>query len=229
MFLGTPLPVSLHIEHSGSGPVVVLTHGLADDSSTWGQVPELLAREASVITWDLRGHGKSDRPDDRDAYSPEIAAADLEAVVASVESRVVLVGHSLGGYLSLNYALKHPSRVRALLLLCSGPGFRQPEAIRAWNRWIDRVAERGPVPDAAGRLGHQVDAWTVDHCEELVPPLLHIVGTDDTRYLAGAEYLREKVAGSRLVLLEDAGHHPQQGHPEVVAQAILEYCRTPQT
>ena len=63
---------------------------------------------------------------------------------------------------------------------------------------------------------------------ELVPPLVHIVGTDDTRYLAGAEYLRAKVAGRTLLLLENAGHHPQHQHPEIVAQVILEHCRPPQ-
>src|SRR5438270_7408191 len=104
--------VSLHVEETGQGLPLVLTHGLGDRLETWDAIVGELASHHRVLRWDLRGHGRSDAPDDPAAYSAQIAVGDLIDVIERAGDAVALVGHSLGGYLSLVVALRHPELVR---------------------------------------------------------------------------------------------------------------------
>ncbi len=79
----------------GSGPPVVMVHGITENSSSWGAIPGLLAADFEVITVDLRGHGHSGTADD---YGLSAMAGDIAAVIIEAGlSRPHLVGHSLGG------------------------------------------------------------------------------------------------------------------------------------
>ena len=60
----------------------------------------------------------------------------------SPEEPVVLAGLSFGGLASLHFALHFPDRVRALVLISTGPGFKKPEAQRAWSEQVERIAKR---------------------------------------------------------------------------------------
>lgn len=212
--------VHLHVEEAGDGPAIVLTHGLGDDAGTWSAVADLLRHSRRVVAWDLRGHGRSGAPASPDQYTREVAVADLVRIVDRVGAPVTLVGHSLGGYLSLILALRRPELVRALVLVSSGPGFRSERGRAEWNAYVDRVAEDMPISRHAARLGHQDDAWAIDHLAALRPPLLQIVGERDVRFHAGVAYLEGAVAGSRALTIAGAGHHPQRSHPAEVTAAI---------
>jgi pimeloyl-ACP methyl ester carboxylesterase len=86
-------------------PVIVLVHGLGLSTSSWGEVPDLLADRHRVVGYDLRGHGRSGRARDRD-YSLAAHARDLDSVLDSVlprGGRAVLVAHSLGGGILLEH------------------------------------------------------------------------------------------------------------------------------
>src|ERR671914_116006 len=109
----------------GDGPALVLTHGWGATAEMWRPQLPVLAAHHRVARWDLPGHGRSNAPDDPDAYTHDAA---LAALTALVDETAVLGGHSLGGYLSLAFALRHPERVRGLVLLSTGPGYRDPEA-----------------------------------------------------------------------------------------------------
>src|SRR6185295_14251112 len=99
--------VGLHIEARGSGPAVVFTHGFGRTGDTWAPLVDALASDHHLVTWDMRGHGRSPAPEG--LYTREDALADLGAVIdaAMAESGepALLVGHSLGGYFSLAYTL----------------------------------------------------------------------------------------------------------------------------
>src|SRR5258705_1449279 len=69
----------LHIEARGAGPAVVFTHGFGRTGDTWARQAEALAGDHHVVTWDLRGHGRSEMPPG--PYTREDALADLAAVV----------------------------------------------------------------------------------------------------------------------------------------------------
>ena len=198
---------------------MLLTHGFADNATTWDATFPRLAEHFDVTRWDLRGHGRSAAPIDPLAYSPAVALADLESTATELGPRAVLVGHSLGGFLSLKLALQHPHRVRSLVMVASGPGFRDPDARAKFNAVIDRMAGAMPAPVAP--LAHHDDDWVMRHLDRLACPLLIIVGERDTRFHAGADYLGRVVPTSTTVVVPGAGHHPQRDDPNAVVEAIL--------
>ena len=104
---------------AGSGPPVVLVHGIGDSSATWAPVLPTLARRHLVIAPDLLGHGSSDKP--RADYSVAAYANGVRDLlgVLGVE-RATLVGHSLGGGVAMQFAYQFPERTERLVLVGSG-------------------------------------------------------------------------------------------------------------
>jgi pimeloyl-ACP methyl ester carboxylesterase len=100
--------VDIHYEVSGTGPPVVLIHGITDSSADWAPVDQRLAADHTVVSLDLRGHGSSGDAED---YSPLAMTHDVAAVVAATGSdRPLLIGHSLGGAVAAAYAAGAPAR-----------------------------------------------------------------------------------------------------------------------
>ncbi|MCE2390597.1 MAG: alpha/beta fold hydrolase [Proteobacteria bacterium] len=110
----------------------------------WAGVEPLLAEFCRPIGWDYRGHGWSEDPADPGDYRLERVVEDLAAVHAAAagDEPVCLCGLSLGGLVSLCYALEQPERVRALVLVNSGPGFKNPENRERWARRWRRAADK---------------------------------------------------------------------------------------
>lgn len=104
---------------TGSGPVVLLLHGLGCDHTTWAPVMESLARTHTVIAPDLLGHGSSDKP--RADYSVGGYANGMRDLltVLGVDSATV-VGHSFGGGVAMQFAYQYPERTERLVLVGSG-------------------------------------------------------------------------------------------------------------
>ncbi len=113
--------VELHVRRFGDprGPTTVFLHGLVVDNlaSWYFSVAGALAGIADIVLYDLRGHGKSDRPPT--GYTVEDMIADLDGLLDALEiqERVELVGNSFGGLLAISYAIARPERVRGLALL----------------------------------------------------------------------------------------------------------------
>jgi pimeloyl-ACP methyl ester carboxylesterase len=224
--------VQLHSEHHGGGAPVVFTHGLGDDSGTWAELVPLLPDELTAVTWDLRGHGRSDAPSGPDGYSMELAIGDLLQVIESAsgaDGSVHLVGHSLGGFLSMAVALRRPSLVRSLTMIASGPGFRDATARERWNRHVDAAVLRMPVPPEAAALAHQGSDEVMAGAGALVPPLLLVVGERDERFHAGVAYLAKAVPGCRVHRVGGAGHHPQRTHAGDVAPVVVAHITAAST
>src|SRR5215208_3765713 len=100
---------------AGSGPVVLLVHGMAGSSSTWREVMPALAERYTVIAPDLLGHGGSAKP--RGDYSLGGYASGLRDLVAALgHDRVTVVGHSLGGGVAMQFAYQFPERTERLAL-----------------------------------------------------------------------------------------------------------------
>jgi pimeloyl-ACP methyl ester carboxylesterase len=216
-------PVQLHREsvRPVAGSTVVLSHGLGDDRSTWDELVPLLAARHAVVSWDLRGHGRSDAPADPDSYSPQAGIDDLLSVIDGAGGPVHLIGHSLGGLLSLTVALRRPELVRSLTLVASGPGFRDAGARAAWNSYVDEAVQAMPVPAVAAGLARQDSSWVIDHLDELAVPLLVVVGERDRRFHGGASVLERRVPGCVCRRVAGAGHHVQRTHAGEVAAAVL--------
>src|SRR5260370_15931878 len=107
----------------------------------WQVQFEALADRYNLIGWDMRGHDRSDSPDDPALYSHELTVADMGAVLdACIVERAVIAGLSLGGFMSLAFHLAHPNRTAALMLFDTGPGYKKVDGREAWNRLADGIA-----------------------------------------------------------------------------------------
>ena len=95
-----------------------------------------------MVLWDYRGHGRSDAPADPAGYAIERVVDDLGRVLAwaAPGEPAILAGLSFGGLASLHFCLAHPERVAALVLIDSGPGFKNPEAQARWQASCEKTA-----------------------------------------------------------------------------------------
>jgi pimeloyl-ACP methyl ester carboxylesterase len=104
---------------AGSGPPLVLIHGMLNSSSHWQSVALALARDYTVIAPDLIGHGDSAAP--RGDYSLGAHAASIRDLLAAIGiERASIVGHSLGGGVAMQFFYQFPQRVERLVLISSG-------------------------------------------------------------------------------------------------------------
>jgi pimeloyl-ACP methyl ester carboxylesterase len=111
--------LQIHYRAAGSGPPLILIHGIGASIFAWRFVFDRLARDYTVYALDLKGHGLSDKPDSGD-YSP-FGMADLVAHfmdALGIEAAKV-IGLSMGGAAGLGLAIRHPSRVEQLVLIGS--------------------------------------------------------------------------------------------------------------
>jgi len=110
-------PVTYH--RVGSGPAVLLVHGITSSSRTWRSVMPALAEHYDVIAPDLLGHGRSAKP--RGDYSLGGYASGLRDLLVALEvPAATVVGHSLGGGVAMQFAYQFPDRVERLVLVDSG-------------------------------------------------------------------------------------------------------------
>jgi pimeloyl-ACP methyl ester carboxylesterase len=110
----------LHYVARGDGPPVILMHGVAASLYDWDMLaPALAAQGYRTLAVDLPGHGESVKPDEDHLYTAEHFYQVVENWIDGLKDGppYVLVGHSFGGYLSLSYAIRHPDKVRALVLI----------------------------------------------------------------------------------------------------------------
>jgi pimeloyl-ACP methyl ester carboxylesterase len=186
----------------GATPLL-LTHGFSASSGMWQPNVAALAATRPVITWDLRGHGRSDAPDDLARYSAEACVADIAALLdACGIARAVAGGLSLGGFLSLEFCLAHPDRVAGLVLCDTGPGYRRDEARQRWN---DRAIA--------------LPAITI--------PALVLVGARDKDYLGAAEYMAARLPRAAHAVIPDAGHVCNVDRPDLFSQRVLAFLDQP--
>src|ERR1700709_1360335 len=140
--------VEIYYEVHGSGPVLLLTHGYSSTSEMWHGQIAALSKHHRLVLWDMRGHGRSDYPGDATAYSEALTVADMAALLDEVGAdQAIIGGLSLGGYMSLAFYRAHPDRVRALLIIDTGPGFKKDDGREARKQ---RALEDGDRFDREG-------------------------------------------------------------------------------
>ncbi len=112
-------PPLCHYQKTGSGDTLVLLHGLGSDSSVWSGVVEALKDRFTVVTIDLRGHGQTP-PQKNPArlHIQNLAQQDVRRVIEEENlGRVILVGHSMGGVVALEYARRYGNFTRMAVLV----------------------------------------------------------------------------------------------------------------
>ena len=240
--------IQIYYEVHGAGPPLLLTHGYSSTSAMWQGQIEALSKRHKLVLWDMRGHGQSDYPDDPAAYSEALTVADMAALLDEVGARSAIVGGlSLGGYMALAFYRAHPERVRALLIIDTGPGFKKDEAREAWNKRAYETAERlereglavlkslsrersdaahrdaSGLTRAARGLLTQRDARVIELLPNVKVPSLIVVGADDAPFLAASDYMAAKIPAAKKVVIPAAGHAVNIDQPQAFIDAVLPF------
>jgi pimeloyl-ACP methyl ester carboxylesterase len=260
---------------AGSGPVLVMIHGIAGSSGTWVPVMPLLAEHYTVIAPDLLGHGESAKP--RGDYSLGAYASGIRDLLGVLgHERATIVGHSLGGGIAMQFAYQFPQMAERLVLVCSGglgkevspilraltlPGSeyvlpvvlaRQvhdlvgaagsvlgrfglradpflTEVWDAWSRLTDVKAQRAfihtirAVIDVAGQRVSARDRLYLAH---EVPTLIVWGDRDAVIPVEHGRVAHELMPGSRLEIVEGAGHFLPLERPELLDRLLRDFLAT---
>jgi pimeloyl-ACP methyl ester carboxylesterase len=244
--------IDIYYEEHGTGPAIILTHGLGDSAGLWTPLAESLADKYRLIAWDMRGHYRSDAPEDLSEYTQDIVVEDLLALCDHLGlEQAVHGGHSLGGYTALRFHEKYPKRVSALLLHATGPGYRNEEASQKWTDRLARIADKQEAAfgrddrvsakelrTGAPQLGEvsqhivrgitNVERGVMAHpsftdATKVDVPALVLAGENDKQYTASSSYFEAKLPQGKMVIIKDAGHPAALEQPAVVNAAIREF------
>jgi pimeloyl-ACP methyl ester carboxylesterase len=242
--------IEIDYEETGRGRAVLMSHGYSATRRMWQGQHRVLGDRYRMISWDMRGHGQTDTPDDPAQYSLDLTVADMKALLDHLKiERAVVGGLSLGGYVSLAFALAHPSMVEALIICDSGPGYRNAAAREQWN---ERARARAGELEARGlevlsgrsremqeAMGHhrsaqglahaargmlaQKDARVIDGLPSIAVPTVVIVGDRDEPFVAPCEYMAKKIPGARLEVIPGAGHSSNLDQPAIFNRVLGDF------
>ncbi len=243
--------IELYYEVHGQGYPLVFLHGFSSAVSTWKPQVPVFSREYQFITYDARGHGQSDSPPREDQYSADIVVEDLFQLlgVLGIEKAVV-GGLSMGGYQTLRFYLRHPEMVTALIIMDTGPGYRNQARREEWNRQYEErvrlletegveaaaahspdsrgvIRSRNPVGVAhmARTVVMQHDSLVIENLPEIKVPTLVLVGEKDTPYLRSAEYMTEIIPGAEHVVIPGAGHVSNLDNEQFFNRTVLDFLK----
>jgi len=205
---------------------VVLAHALGCDLSMWDALSNALAQEHRVIAYDQRGHGGSARPAGR--YTLAQLADDRERLLTECDAgAVVWIGLSMGGIVGQELALRHPARVKALVIANSTGQY--PEAGRALlQQRIDAVQRGGLEAIAEAVMGrHFSEEFRAQHASTVARFRRRLLATDAGGYVGCCHAVMSvdtlgRLAPLRALLI--AGQL-DQGTPVAMSQALAERRR----
>lgn len=235
--------------HGGAGPLLVLLHGAGDQAGTWYRVAPGLKRRFNVVMPDLAGHGESEPA--KGVLSLGILIAALEQALDAIPSQdepMVLTGNSLGAWMAMLYAQKHPRRVRRVILIDGGPirnaseiGImpkNREEARRALDAVLDpstprrpnfvlddlvRVSNTGPISRLLAAGIEDMSKYLLeDQLASFRLPVDLVWGASDRLVpLDYAKRLQAQLPHCTLTVIERCGHGPQIERPRELTRVLL--------
>ena len=246
--------IELYYEVHGDGHPLVLSHGIGSNHLHWWQQVPALAKSYRVITFDHRGFGFSP---DANRLGPKAFVDDLEALLSHLGvDKAALCGQSMGGVTVGGYASRHPRRVSALILSCSGGGFFPVphahafiEAVRKVKTYAefarlsleqDAFGARQPALrflfESLARLNEHFDIARLADLPalkfDLAPvvaarvPLLLLGAQDDNGANQALARIREAAPASKLEIIGRAGHLAFFERADAYNRLILDFLAT---
>ena len=219
--------IKINYETYGNGPALFLTHGFSATSKMWDDQIDYLSKHFTLIVWDMRGHGQTDYPDDENLYNEKETIEDIKEILNELKIEKANVGGmSLGGYMSLAFYCKYPEMVENLLIIDTGPGFKNFEARDSWNNYALKQAKKfedigldglkgkskemnpenhrnakGLVYAAKGMLT-QKDDRIINELPNIKVPTLIIVGENDKPFLSSSRLYGKKIKISKKIIIK---------------------------
>ncbi len=211
-------PIDCEYSIAGSGPALILVHGIGAARNTWAKLLPVLTPHFTVITYDLRGHGESPVTDGE--FGLEELVADLGALQRRLNIKQAhIAGHSLGGMIGPAYARECPDRVLSLGILSTAAFRTADDSTKVWG--VVKAMEEHGIPDILPTL---TDRWFTDefiesHADVVERRLQQVIGTNADVFLnvfriyAGTEmapWLHEVTTPSLVLTGEnDGGCNPR--------------------
>lgn len=228
--------VTLHYEkHGSSGDPLVFVHGFTGDITDWRhQVPEF-SRTHRLLILDNRGHGFSAAPADAASITVERMADDVEALVAHAGfERYHLLGHSMGGAIVQEIALRSPERLLSLILQDTSyrfgghklefPESPRPRSPQRQEQVIERMSRMKPETLMAGWRALMSWQGTEHRAGQITARTLIVYGTHDAPALIeGSRRLGELIPNSEVRTIAETAHSPQEERPEVFNEVLREF------
>ncbi|MGI8551889.1 MAG: alpha/beta fold hydrolase [Dehalococcoidia bacterium] len=176
--------ITLYYEDHGSGLPLVLTHGIGSSADNWANVLPLLAQNHRVITWDVRGFGRSEKPEG--PYSAQLWASDLAALLDTLGlKQPCILGHSMGGVIAQRFALDFPEKLSALILVSTSSQVNE-KAAAFWFGQADTIEREG----FAAWIKRQQEGYSEEflnaHPQQLEYDRRRVEMNDSRAYAAGA-------------------------------------------
>ena len=163
--------LSYRVQPQKGKPRLALIHSLALDATIWEQVAAELQADFEILTYDLRGHGQSDRRPG--PYSAQLFASDLATVLDDCGwAGTIVAGCSLGGSVAQAFAAAYTARTLALGLIDTTAWYG-PDAVDDWRRRAQRAAELG----FPAMLPFQLGRWFSDGFREARPDLVKTISS----------------------------------------------------
>ena len=224
-----------YIHEQGAGKTTfMLIHGAAYSHELWRRQLPVLSKSSRIVAIDLPGHGGSDRFPSHQRISVQAYAEHVHSVLSKLKSQsTVLVGHSMGGAISMRCCLDHPEDIKGLALVGTGAklgvspaileglssNFEQTvkEAVGGWS--FSKSTERRLVEEGVKEmLKCEPDIALADFkaCNEFdirdsvsgisVPTIIVVGDEDKLTPVKWSEFLRSKIFGSEIRIIKAAGH-----------------------
>jgi 3-oxoadipate enol-lactonase len=154
------------ISGEGMGPPIALIHSLAMDRYFWNAVVDLMKPSATLLSYDCRGHGESDKP--AGPYSVKLFADDLHDLLNHIGwTSAIVAGASIGGSVALGFATKYPAQVSGLGLFDTTAWYG-PDAPEDWDGRAVKAKQDG----LAGLVGFQKTRWFGEAFREQHPEIV---------------------------------------------------------
>jgi 2-succinyl-6-hydroxy-2,4-cyclohexadiene-1-carboxylate synthase len=120
--------VTLNVQVTGQGPVLVALHGFTGSATTWHPLAQAIGNEYAVVAIDILGHGASAKPTEPSRYAMERTIEDLLGVLDALSITTAhWLGYSMGGRIALSLALAAPERCNSLVLESASPGIEDAD------------------------------------------------------------------------------------------------------
>jgi 3-oxoadipate enol-lactonase len=224
--------INQYYEVAGRGQALVFIHGLGSSIRDWEYQTPVFSKEYLVITYDLRGHGQSEKPDG--PYTIAMFTDDLASLLEGLQVKSAhIVGISLGGAIALQLSLTYPAMVRSLTIVNSGPslGGTPEQAQQEIERRVGIVKQFGmramgqslgpalfPEPKHASKRGAFIERWAENEPNAYIEATRSMLGWDVTDKLSA-------IYCPTLIVASDQDYTPvamKKAYAELIPNVQLE-------